>query len=200
VINAGILVLAGLTSSDSQFVAILRLKADREAILGRSSAGNAGTTNVYRQAGPGLGGRRTAAGCGRALAAARTGVAFSDYGRVPWIGLSLVAGNRYPCFHGFQGGRGLPVSWVLPCCSRRLYGLAAITGSSSTVLSGFPSSPPFSWSPPLPSVRLSRITAAWGGNRDHRHGSADFFNHWKNMAALLHDREKNDENQRDTSG
>ncbi|HHC24907.1 MAG TPA: glycerol-3-phosphate acyltransferase, partial [Desulfobacterales bacterium] len=25
----------------------------------------------------------------------------------PWIGLSLILGNRFPCFHGFQGGKGV---------------------------------------------------------------------------------------------
>jgi glycerol-3-phosphate acyltransferase PlsY len=26
---------------------------------------------------------------------------------VPWIGLALILGNRYPCFHGFRGGKGV---------------------------------------------------------------------------------------------
>jgi glycerol-3-phosphate acyltransferase PlsY len=26
---------------------------------------------------------------------------------VPWVGAALVAGNRFPCFHRFQGGKGV---------------------------------------------------------------------------------------------
>jgi glycerol-3-phosphate acyltransferase PlsY len=27
--------------------------------------------------------------------------------QVPWLGLALVAGNRFPCFHCFRGGKGV---------------------------------------------------------------------------------------------
>jgi Predicted membrane protein len=26
---------------------------------------------------------------------------------VDWLGFALILGNRYPCFHGFQGGKGV---------------------------------------------------------------------------------------------
>ncbi|MCX5842430.1 MAG: glycerol-3-phosphate acyltransferase, partial [Deltaproteobacteria bacterium] len=44
----------------------------------------------------------------------------------PWVGLALIIGNRYPCFHGFRGGKGVasylgfgaalsPISSMLSC-------------------------------------------------------------------------------------
>jgi glycerol-3-phosphate acyltransferase PlsY len=55
-------------------------------------SGNAGTTNVYRQAGKGW------------AAVALWGLPSLF---VPWVGTALVAGNCFPCFHRFQGGKGV---------------------------------------------------------------------------------------------
>jgi glycerol-3-phosphate acyltransferase PlsY len=27
--------------------------------------------------------------------------------QVPWVGLGLILGNRFPCFHGLKGGKGV---------------------------------------------------------------------------------------------
>lgn len=70
-------------------------------------SGNAGATNVYRQA-----------GCAWALSvllldmARAVGIAWMAFGWlpphwVPWSALALVLGNRYPLFHGFRGGKGV---------------------------------------------------------------------------------------------
>lgn len=87
--------------------AILVLKA-----IGREDprtvfSGNAGVTNVFRLAGPGWATVVLLSELGRALAAAALAIHVLPASMVPWIGLSLVIGNRFPCFHKFQGGKGV---------------------------------------------------------------------------------------------
>jgi acyl phosphate:glycerol-3-phosphate acyltransferase len=72
-----------------------------------SFSGNAGTTNVYRQAGIFWAVLVLILDVGRALAVAGLSSVFLHKEFVPWMGLSLVLGNRFPCFHGFQGGKGV---------------------------------------------------------------------------------------------
>jgi glycerol-3-phosphate acyltransferase PlsY len=67
----------------------------------------AGTTNVYRQAGLFWAAVILILDTGRAFAVGAVALSFLDPPLVPWIGLGLVVGNRYPCFHGFQGGKGV---------------------------------------------------------------------------------------------
>ncbi len=70
-------------------------------------SGNAGTTNVYRQAGPLWAALVLLLDLGRGAALAALAVHLLPPDGVPWIGLGLVAGNRFPCFHGFRGGKGV---------------------------------------------------------------------------------------------
>jgi glycerol-3-phosphate acyltransferase PlsY len=70
-------------------------------------SGNAGVTNVYRQTGPWWATIVLMLDAGRAISislAALYGVSPSE---IPWVGLSLVLGNRYPFFHQFKGGKGV---------------------------------------------------------------------------------------------
>jgi glycerol-3-phosphate acyltransferase PlsY len=89
-------------------------------------SGNAGVTNVYRQAGIFWAGVVLLLDLGRALAIGAAALYLLDKPLVPWVGLVLVIGNSYPCFHGFQGGKGVasyigftavlsPVSSILSC-------------------------------------------------------------------------------------
>jgi glycerol-3-phosphate acyltransferase PlsY len=89
-------------------------------------SGNAGVTNVYRQAGIFWAGVVLLLDLGRALAIGAAALYLLDKPLVPWVGLALVVGNSYPCFHGFQGGKGVasyigftavlsPVSSILAC-------------------------------------------------------------------------------------
>ena len=87
--------------------AILVLKVIGEADPRTRFSGNAGTTNVYRQAGPAWAAVVLLLDLGRALAAAAMAVNFLPVTAVPWIGFSLVVGNRFPCFHQFRGGKGV---------------------------------------------------------------------------------------------
>jgi acyl phosphate:glycerol-3-phosphate acyltransferase len=73
----------------------------------QSFSGNAGTTNVYRLAGPVWAAVVLVLDVGRAVAVALLAIHALSPGQVSWAGCALVIGNRYPCFHGFQGGKGV---------------------------------------------------------------------------------------------
>jgi acyl phosphate:glycerol-3-phosphate acyltransferase len=68
---------------------------------------NAGTTNVYRQAGKFWAVIVFLLDTGRAIGIAFLSVYLLKVEFVPLIGLALVLGNRYPCFHNFRGGKGV---------------------------------------------------------------------------------------------
>jgi glycerol-3-phosphate acyltransferase PlsY len=70
-------------------------------------SGNPGATNVYRQAGAAAAALVLVLDMGRAAAVAVLAVYLLDPAGVAWTGLALVAGNRYPCFHQFRGGKGV---------------------------------------------------------------------------------------------
>lgn len=102
---AGLLLLAYLAGSVNFAIVALRLLG-REDPRTRFS-GNAGTTNVYRQAGKGWAALVLLLDVGRAAALAALALALLPFAFVPWIGLALVAGNRFPCFHRLRGGKGV---------------------------------------------------------------------------------------------
>jgi glycerol-3-phosphate acyltransferase PlsY len=70
-------------------------------------SGNAGTTNVYRQAGIIWAAVIFLLDIGRALAVAVIASYFLKTHLLPWAGFFLVLGNSFPCFHGFRGGKGV---------------------------------------------------------------------------------------------
>ncbi|MEE9910194.1 MAG: glycerol-3-phosphate acyltransferase [Deltaproteobacteria bacterium] len=70
-------------------------------------SGNAGTTNVYRQAGMPWAVLVFALDIGRALAVAAAARYFIEGEWLAWPGFFLVLGNSFPCFHGFHGGKGV---------------------------------------------------------------------------------------------
>ncbi len=70
-------------------------------------SGNAGTTNVYRQAGRGWAAVVLLLDAGRAVGLAALALYFLPAALVSWVGTALVTGNRFPCFHRFQGGTGV---------------------------------------------------------------------------------------------
>lgn len=72
-----------------------------------SFSGNAGTTNVYRQAGLPWAVLILILDIGRALAVAALAMHFLYGAWLPWAGFFLVLGNSFPCFHGFRGGKGV---------------------------------------------------------------------------------------------
>jgi len=72
-----------------------------------SFSGNAGTTNVYRQAGFLRAALIFLLDISRALAIAALAVYFLPASLISWAGFFLVLGNSFPCFHGFYGGKGV---------------------------------------------------------------------------------------------
>lgn len=73
----------------------------------QSHSQNPGATNVYRQAGPLPAAAVLILDVGRAFVIGFAAVSWLDPKFVPWLGLALLLGNRYPCFHEFKGGKGV---------------------------------------------------------------------------------------------
>ncbi|MBM4319648.1 MAG: glycerol-3-phosphate acyltransferase [Deltaproteobacteria bacterium] len=70
-------------------------------------SGNAGTTNVYRQAGALWAAAILLLDLARAAGIALAGLQLLPLPLVPWLGLGLLLGNRWPLWHGFKGGKGV---------------------------------------------------------------------------------------------
>jgi len=72
-----------------------------------SFSGNPGATNVYRQSGIFWAAIVLMLDVGRAMAVALISVSLLKMELVPCAGLGLIIGNRFPCFHNFNGGKGV---------------------------------------------------------------------------------------------
>jgi len=72
-----------------------------------SYSGNAGTTNIYRQAGLVWATVVFLLDIGRAMLVAVIALYYLKSTLIPWTGFFLVLGNSFPCFHGFRGGKGV---------------------------------------------------------------------------------------------
>lgn len=101
----GLLLLAYLAASVNFAIVVLRLLGKRDPR--EAFSGNAGATNVYRQAGKGWSAVVLLLDVGRAAGLAALARALLPPDAVPWVALALVIGNRFPCFHRFRGGRGV---------------------------------------------------------------------------------------------
>ncbi|MEE9935503.1 MAG: glycerol-3-phosphate acyltransferase [Deltaproteobacteria bacterium] len=97
--------LAYLAGSVNFAIIFFKIAGKADPRLGFS--GNAGTTNVYRQAGRLWAALILALDVGRALAVAALALYFLDRAWVAWPGFFLILGNTFPCFHKFRGGKGV---------------------------------------------------------------------------------------------
>ena len=70
-------------------------------------SGNPGVVNVYRQAGLFMAAVVWLLDMSRALGVAFIAIRLLPVALVPWAGLGLILGNRFPCFHGLRGGKGV---------------------------------------------------------------------------------------------
>lgn len=70
-------------------------------------SGNAGVTNVYRQAGIIWATIVFLLDVGRSIAIAQVSSRFFHPELVPWCCCILILANRFPLFHGFRGGKGV---------------------------------------------------------------------------------------------
>jgi len=87
--------------------AILFFKIAGKADPRLSFSGNAGTTNVYRQAGPFWAVLIFVLDIGRAMLIAALAMHYLGGVWVVWGAFFLILGNSFPCFHGFRGGKGV---------------------------------------------------------------------------------------------
>ena len=73
----------------------------------KAFSGNPGVVNVYRQAGLFMATVVLLLDMSRAMGVAYIAIRLLPETLVPWAGLGLILGNRFPCFHGLQGGKGV---------------------------------------------------------------------------------------------
>jgi len=99
------LIFAYLAGSVNFAIIFFKLKGKADPRL--SFSGNAGTTNVYRQAGILWASVVFLLDIGRAMAVAFMSIYFLKNYLLPWVAFFLVLGNSFPCFHGFRGGKGV---------------------------------------------------------------------------------------------
>ena len=111
---AGLLLLTYLAGSINVAIVVLKLAGQQDPRTVFS--GNPGTTNVHRLAGRGWAAAVLLLDLGRAAALALVALTLLPFPWVPWVGLALAAGNRFPCFHGFRGGKGVAgyLGFILP--------------------------------------------------------------------------------------
>ncbi|MBU2649054.1 glycerol-3-phosphate acyltransferase [bacterium] len=100
------LLLAAYLAGSVNFSIILFRVTGRSDPRGQFS-GNPGTTNVYRQAGLFWAIVVLLLDFSRAMAVAWLAMVLLPLPLVPWVGLGLILGNRFPCFHSFKGGKGV---------------------------------------------------------------------------------------------
>ena len=90
-------------------------------------SGNAGTTNVYRQAGPGWAAAVLLLELSRSAGVALLGLCVLPLPQAGWLAVALVLGSIFPLFHGLRGGKGVasflgftagfaPI-WALSACA-----------------------------------------------------------------------------------
>jgi glycerol-3-phosphate acyltransferase PlsY len=181
---------------------ILVLKVIGEADPRTLFSGNAGTTNVYRQAGPAWAAVVLLLDLGRALAAAAMAVNFLSVSAVPWIGFSLVVGNRFPCFHQFRGGKGVAgfLGFTI-----MLSPVAAAVSAIIWVAVHRMVRVPFIASFFMISTLAIGTIITYNGEPVAAAGTIAtvlliIFNHRQNITALMQERRKSYENQRDSPG
>jgi glycerol-3-phosphate acyltransferase PlsY len=87
--------------------AILVMKGTGRGDPREKFSGNSGATNVYRQAGLFWAAVVLLLDLGRALLFSLLSIQWTGITLTPWVGLFLLLGNRFPCFHQFRGGKGV---------------------------------------------------------------------------------------------
>lgn len=101
-----ILMVAGYLTGSVNFPILLFRMSGRDDPRYHFS-GNAGVTNVYRQAGLFWAGVILLLDVGRAFIVSGAALYLLPIRYVPWVGLALILGNCFPCFHQFRGGKGV---------------------------------------------------------------------------------------------
>ncbi len=102
-----LLLLTGAYLAGSVNFPILMFKILEKGDPRNEFSGNPGAFNVYRQLGIIWALVILLLDMSRAVAVALISVKLLGFQLVSWIGLGLILGNRFPCFHGFKGGKGV---------------------------------------------------------------------------------------------
>ena len=99
------IILAYLAGSVNFAILLFKILGKDDPRTGFS--GNPGVINVYRQAGYFWAVVVLMLDMSRALGVAFIAIRLLPTAFVPWAGLGLILGNRFPCFHGLHGGKGV---------------------------------------------------------------------------------------------
>ncbi|MDP2644721.1 MAG: glycerol-3-phosphate acyltransferase [Desulfobacterales bacterium] len=102
-----ILIFAGAYALASINFSILLFKALGKNDPRNEFSGNPGAFNVYRILGLYWALPVLLLDVCRAMGVALISTHFLAAGWIPWVGFGLILGNRFPCFHRFQGGKGV---------------------------------------------------------------------------------------------
>jgi len=104
--TVAILLLASYLLGSLNF-AIAVLRIGRFPDPRTQHSGNPGTSNVARIAGRPVAALVLALDLARSVAVYQAAARFAGPEVVPWAGLALLLGNRFPLFHRFRGGKGV---------------------------------------------------------------------------------------------
>jgi len=99
-------------------------------------SGNPGTSNVARIAGRPVAALVLALDLARSVAVYQVAHRFAAAEAVPWAGLALLLGNRFPLFHRFRGGKGVATYLGFLGAAEPWLGLAACAAWLVTYLVG----------------------------------------------------------------
>jgi glycerol-3-phosphate acyltransferase PlsY len=179
--------LAGSINFSILVFKILKLGDPREKF-----SGNAGVTNVYRQAGMLWASIVLLLDMGRSCAVAFACITFLPAGYISWVGLALITGNRFPLFHGFRGGKGVANFLGF---STVINPYAAAIAAQIWVIIYFVIRIPFMASFFMIAILASGMLGALGYNHFEIAGSAAIFifiliNHRKNIQEKFQKKEK----------
>jgi acyl phosphate:glycerol-3-phosphate acyltransferase len=102
-----LLLLAGAYLIGSWNFSVTVLRVSGHADPRTVHSGNPGVTNVARSAGFTVAAIVLVLDIARAVLVQRVAVSFCSMAFLPWVGLALVLGNRFPLWHRFRGGKGV---------------------------------------------------------------------------------------------
>jgi len=99
------IIIAYLAGSLNFSILLFRILGKDDPRKGFS--GNPGVVNVYRYGGIFPAAAVWLLDVGRAIGVALVSIHLVPVALVPWSGLALILGTRFPCFHHFRGGKGV---------------------------------------------------------------------------------------------
>jgi len=99
------IIIAYLAGSLNFSILLFRILGKDDPRKGFS--GNPGVVNVYRYGGIFPAAAVWLLDMGRAIGVALVSIHLVPVALIPWSGLALILGTRFPCFHHFRGGKGV---------------------------------------------------------------------------------------------